>query len=245
MFKKRVYLFILINAVTTFYSTLSAQKYTSGLIEQGFIDVVIIDTTEQALTEAAFFRENASMSEPNEYIYFNSQYQIKIDTININEYVKNYLEIETGLKYIYYEGSSSKLFAIDSFVHDFKKDVEMNRIMDSLKIVIAEMKINAPKILIDGYQCYKIESKENKIGEEGYFRIYETDQIGTKYAEGGIKNALEGYPLQMWISLSKECEIGFGVKSLRFIDPQNEMFFRPTEGYKYVSFEEFNETVYR
>jgi hypothetical protein len=49
----------------------------------------------------------------------------------------------------------------------------------------------------------------------------------------------------MWISLSKECEIGFGVKSIIFIDLQNEIFVRPTGGYKLVSLEEFNETVYQ
>ncbi len=245
MYKKRVCFIILINTVTTFYCTLSAQKFTSGLIEQGFIDVVIIDTTELALAEATFLRENASMSDPNEYIYFNSKYQIEIDTINVGEYIKNYLDIESGLKYIYYESPSSKLVTIDSFVYNFKSDVDMNRIMDSLKIVFAHMKENTPKILIDGYQCYKIEPNEIKKGEEGYFRMYVTDQIGTKYAEGGIKNAVEGYPIQMWISLSKECEIGFGVKSIRFIDPQNEIFDKPTVGYKLVSLEEFNGTVYR
>jgi hypothetical protein len=245
MYKKSVCFIILIVAVSTFYSTLNAQKYASGLIERGIIDIVIIDTTEQALADATFFRENGSMSFPNEYIYFNSKYQIEIDTINIDEYVKYYLDIESGLKYIYYESTSSKVYTVDSFAYNLKIDPKMNRLMDSVKIVFNEIKKKTPKILIDGYQCNKIEHDQVKKGEEGYFRMYVTDEIETKLEAGGILNAVDGYPLQIWMPISKECEFGFGVKSLRNIDPQNEIFVRPTGGYKLVSLEEFNETVYQ
>jgi hypothetical protein len=87
-FSAKLQLVIIFQVLTV--STILSQKFTSGLIETGFIDIVITDTTKQSLEDAIFFRERIEENQGKEYLYFNKKYQVEIDTLSDDRLVRRY-----------------------------------------------------------------------------------------------------------------------------------------------------------
>lgn len=225
-------------------STILSQKITSGLIETGFIDMVIVDTTQQALEDAIFFKQRIEESQRKEYLYFNKKYQVEIDTLSDNKLVSKYLDIENGLKYIYYDSSNVKLFAIDSIIYQFDRDEVLKKSRDSLTIDFEKQKRNQDTVQILGYNCLKIAQSKFRRNEEGYFYFFLTEDLGTNYMKADPIRYCKGYPMRFVIAIENNLEMIVGVKKISYIPPDNAIFTKPNFGYVQISFDEIMNKIY-
>lgn len=215
------------------------QAIKAGKIVDGFIECIVIDSTENSLMEASSLKEAFEFI-PKETIYFNEDYIVNARIENSKFSLLDYEDRNSGLIYSVYSDSFQKVYVVDSIVFwylDFPGNLEM---LDSIKTKIEKCYISSTPSIINGFTCYEYSASEVKRNEEGYAKIYMTKDLDLVMSRDSPMRKTEGYPFRIVQAAAPGVEVVMGIAEWEKLSSDDPIFKLNLDKYKKISKQEMD-----
>lgn len=219
-----------------------AQAIQSGKVTTGFIECVILDSTDQNLLETEFIRQFSTMM-PKETIYFNENYIIKIQAENHLYTIMDYEDRNTGLIYTLYSDSVQSVYALDSLVIWFLERPGIMELVDSTKARVEKNYTQTIPKKINGFSCYEFIFPGVNRNEEGYQKVYMTKDLGLRMSGNSHMRKAEGYPVRIDIAAAPGLEVAIGILEWEELPADHSVFKLNLEKYSKVSIDDLNKIL--
>jgi hypothetical protein len=217
-----------------------AQVIESGKIVNGFLECVIIDSTDQVLMEAESMKMFFEMM-PKETIYFNEAYIIKVINEDSIHSLLEYEDRKTNLIYHVYTDTKQKVYAIDSNVLWFMEDLEMMALLDSVKVKSEKSNLHSKTVEMGGFKCFPIMTSDKNRNEDGYQKLYVTKDLGLRFGGDSPARKMDGYPVRIEVAVENGLEMAMGILEWEKLPPDHPIFRLDLDKYKMVTMDELAE----